>query len=218
MKKPLVSALMLTKNRFKLFKKAVHNFIDQTYEYKELIIIDNGSKWYNMKVDKFLRGLNANIKHIKTPNKTLGEMRNVGIQNCSGDYILIFDDDDYHHPLRIEKQLDIMLKSNVDATLLRNFIASYKKERYLCSFKAGLEGTMMFKHPGESVRYTGINQGEDTMFKKSLIDNGYLIIALDIEHELYEYRFHGNNTVSSDHFQKIIKQPAVKHVQLFDMP
>jgi glycosyltransferase involved in cell wall biosynthesis len=217
MKKPMVSALMLTKNRFKLFKEAVQNFIDQTYEYKELVIIDNGSKYYNMKVDKYLNGLNANIKHIKIPSKTLGEMRNIGIQNCTGDFIIIFDDDDVHHPLRIEKQLEYMLKTNIDATLLSNFVASFKKERYLCNFEKGLEGTMMFKHPGESIKYSGINQGEDTMFKKSLEDNGYIIVVLNIEHELYEYKFHGSNTVSAKHFKDIIKQPRVKKITLFGL-
>ncbi len=217
MKKPMISALMLTKNRFKLFKEAVHDFLNQTHEYKELVIVNNGSPWYKMKVDRFLRGLNGNIKHVKIEHKTLGEMRNIGIQNCSGEFIMIFDDDDVHHPQRMEKQLDIILKSNVDATLLSNFIASFKKERYLCSFKNGLEGTMLFKHPGESIRYSGINQGEDTMFKKSLEDNGYKIITLIIEHELYEYRFHGNNTVSAEHFKKIIKQPTVKNTKFLNI-
>jgi len=144
-------------------------------------------------------------------------MRNIGIKNCSGEYIMIFDDDDRHHPERMEKQLDIILKSNVDATLLSNFVASFNNEKYLCSFKNGLEGTMLFKHPGESIKYYGINHGEDTMFKKSLLDNGYIIISLLLDHELYEYRFHGNNTVSAEHFKKIIQQPNIQSTSLLSI-
>jgi glycosyltransferase involved in cell wall biosynthesis len=218
MYKPLISAIMLTKNRFNFFKQSVFNFITQTYEFKELIIINNGNWLYKKRVDEFLKSVNANIKHIKIKHKTIGEMRNVGIQNSEGDYIIVFDDDDFHHNSQMEYQIDICLKSNVDATLLRNFVATYKNERYLCSINHGLEGTMLFRNPRDTIKYSGINQGEDTFFRKSLIENKYNIIVLDNPHELYEYRFHGNNTVSAKHFKSIIDARStgnLKELQFF---
>lgn len=203
-KYPLISCIMLTRNRFKLFKLAVQDFINQTYEFKELVIVNNGNIIYQLRVDRFLKKINANIKHIKIKHKTIGEMRNIGIQNSNGEYLVIFDDDDYHHPDRLKYQIDICLRSNVDATLLKNFIATYKNDRYLCSITHGLEGTMLFKNPNDSIKYSGINQGEDTFFRKSLVENKYNIIVLDNPHEFYEYRFHGNNTVSLKHFKSII--------------
>ena len=210
--KPLVSCLMLTKNRFKLFKLAVNNYISQTYDFKELIIINNGNWLYKLKVDNYLKNINANIKHIKIKHMTIGEMRNIGIQNSNGDYIIIFDDDDYHACNRIEYQLDICLRSNVDATLLKNFIARYKNEKYLCCINHGLEGTILFRNPQDSIKYSNMNQGEDTFFKRSLIDNKYNIIVLDNPHELYEYSFHGNNTVSVKHFKSIINTRSTEFI------
>ena len=82
--KPLISCLMLTKNRFKLFKLSIQNFIDQSYEFKELIIVNNGNWLYKLRVDNYLKTINANIKHIKIEHKTIGEMRNVGLQHSDG--------------------------------------------------------------------------------------------------------------------------------------
>lgn len=213
MYEPKVSCLMLTKNRYKLFKKAIYDYINQTYEHRELVIVNNGNWLYKRRVDNFLKSINANIKHIKIEHKTIGEMRNIGIENCSGEYIMIMDDDDAHHPTRIEYQIDICLKSNVDATLLQNFVATYRKDRYLCSIMHGLEGTILFRHPGQSIKYSGINQGEDTFFRRSLVDNKYNIIVLDNPNELYEYRFHGNNTVSSKHFKGIVDARATDNLK-----
>lgn len=218
-KQPLVSCLMLTYNRFSLFKQAVQNFADQDYPYKELIIVNNGNWLYKMRVDNFIQSQNLNIKHLKIEKKSIGEMRNIGISACSGGYIMIFDDDDIHASNRISYQLDICLKSNVDGTLLKNFMASLSKERYLCSFKTGLEGTLLFKHPGELIKYNEINQGEDTFFIKNLKENKYNLIVLFNDHNMYEYRFHGKNTVSEKHFRKIINKidtVSVKQIQTGD--
>ena len=210
MNKPMISALMLTKNRFKLFKQAVNDFVNQTHNNKELIIVNNGSIWYKFRVDRFIKGINANIKHIKIPRMTLGEMRNIGINNCSGEFIMIFDDDDVHHSERMEQQLDIILKSNVDATLLSNFTASIATGRYLCHAEDGLEGTILFKHPKGIVYYPKIDQGEDTKFKRMLKHHGYIIITLNLDHDLYEYRFHGKNTVSLNHFYNMVDRTSFK--------
>ena len=213
MNKPLVSALMLTRNRFSLFKKSVEDFVSQTYEFKELIIVNNGNWLYKLRCDRFLEGMNAAIKHIKIKHMSIGEMRNVGIENSNGDFMIIFDDDDTHGPSRIEFQLDICLKSNVDATLLKNFVASRnKKDRYMCSMAHGLEGSMLFRKPPSTIKYSDMNQGEDTFFKKSLLDNRYKIIVLDNNHELYEYRFHGKNTVSKRHFDKIVQRKSNRRI------
>lgn len=205
MYEPLVSAIMLTRNRFKFLKGAIDDFVKQDYEHKELVIVNSGSFLYRKRVKKLLVGINATVVHIETPPLSIGELRNLAIKACSGEYCMTFDDDDYHHPQRMSKQIDICLRSNVDATMLKNFIASMNGDRYLCNFKHGLEGTILFKKP-ERVHYMNISQGEDTYFVKELKENKYNIIVLDEPHEMYEYRFHGKNTVSKEHFSKIINK------------
>lgn len=202
---PKVSCLMLTRNRFGAFKKAVQDFIDQDWPNKELIIVDNGNFIYKYRVRKFLEGVNGHITHVETGHLSIGELRNIGMAKCNGEFIAIFDDDDRHRSDRISKQMDIILKSNVTGTVLRNFIAVERKKRTMCHIKHGLDGTLIFQNPYGWIRYTDINQGEDTAFIKRLKEKGYLIVVLELEHELYEYHYHGRNTVTNGHFRKIAK-------------
>jgi len=202
---PLISCLMLTKNRYQHFKNAVQDYVAQDYVKKELIIINNGSFLYKLLVRSFLKKINQNIIYVETDPLSIGELRNLGLSKCSGEFIAIFDDDDRHRYDRLSAQLDICLKSNVTGTLLKNFVAVQGSKRTLCNIRHGLDGTLLFRNPYGYIKYTDINQGEDTAFIKMLKEKGYVIIILELEHELYEYHFHGKNTVPLEHFKKIAK-------------
>jgi len=168
MDKPLVSCLMLTYNRFKPLTQAINNFINQTHNNKELIIVNSGNLNYKRKVSKYINNLNDdvdNIYHYEVEPMSIGELRNIGLENSNGEYIIVFDDDDVHHPQRIEKQLDLCINSNIDGTIFRNFTAVYKnkwfgQKRYHCTMLPGLEGTLLFRKG--DVRYPDMDQGEDT--------------------------------------------------------
>ena len=202
---------MLTYNRFTPFKKAVQCFLDQTYDSKELVIINSGDEKYTKKVIEYIdsvQGFDINDIHLhNVEKKSIGELRNDGLDNCGGEYVIIFDDDDYHHPERIEKQLELCLESNIDGTLLRNFKAVYKNrifpdKVYICTMLPGLEGTLLFRK-GE-VRYPDMDQGEDTGFLERLKEDSYNIMIIDEPYDMYHYNFYGKNTVSKAHFQEMI--------------
>ena len=202
---PKISCLMLTRNRFYAFKKALQDYLNQDYPNKELIIVNNGNFIYKGLIRSHLKKINADIKYVESERLSIGELRNLGMSRCAGEFIAIFDDDDRHKNDRLSKQIDICLKSNVTGTVLRNFVAVEGKNRNMCHINHGLDGTMLFQNPYGYIKYTNINQGEDTEFIKKLKEKGYLIIVLELEHELYEYHYHGRNTVSRRHFQKIAK-------------
>jgi glycosyltransferase involved in cell wall biosynthesis len=202
---PKVSCLMLTRNRFGPFKKALKDFLDQDYPNTELIIINNGNFLYKYLIREHLKGINGNITYVETERLSIGELRNLGMSRCNGEFIAIFDDDDRHRKDRITKQMDIILKSNVTGTVLKNFMAVEGKTRNFCHINHGLDGSLIFQNPYGYIKYTDINQGEDTAFIKKLKEKGYVIIILELEHELYEYHYHGRNTVSRKHFRKIAK-------------
>jgi len=209
---PLVSCLMLTYNRFRPFKKAFECFIRQTYPNKELIIVNSGAKRYHKKVHKFVQKYMAvyDIKYTYCPikNPTIGELRNCGLQYCQGEYVIGFDDDDIHHPMRITRQMDLCLKSNIQGTLLKNFTAKIGWKEYKCSILHGLEGTLLFKNPRGKVEYTEMNQGEDTDFISKLKNNGYNIAVIDESFDMYKYMYHRTNTVGKKHFKKMIELNA----------
>ncbi len=214
MSKPLVSCVMLTYNRFKPFKKAVQCFLDQTYECKELVIVNSGDAEYTTKLINFINspgivGFDINDIHLHTVKpKSLGELRNIGLDKCGGEYVMVFDDDDTHHPKRIESQIDLCLTSNIQGTILRNFNAVFKhkwfgQKSFNCTMLPGLEGTLLFKLG--DVRYPDMDQGEDTSFLEALKDDGYNIMIIDEPYDMYGYNFYGNNTVSKNHFKEMIE-------------
>jgi len=138
---------------------------------------------------------------------SIGELRNIGLYNSNGEYIMVFDDDDYHHSERIQKQIEPCLKSNIQGTILRNFKAVYKNrifpdKVYICTMLPGLEGTLLFKKG--DVRYPDMNQGEDTGFLRGLKEAGNNILIIDEPYDMYHYNFYGRNTVSKSHFQEMI--------------
>jgi glycosyltransferase involved in cell wall biosynthesis len=202
---PKISCLMLTRNRFGPFKKALKDFLNQDYANKELVIINNGSLLYKLMVKNHLKNVNGNITYVESERLSIGELRNLGMARCSGEFIAIFDDDDRHRKDRLSKQIDICLSSNVTGTVLRNFIAVDGKTRNFSHINHGLDGTLIFQNPYGYIKYTDINQGEDTAFIKKLKEKGYVIIVLELDHEMYQYHYHGKNTVSRKHFRKISK-------------
>ena len=86
---------MLTYNRYELFTKSLQYFLDQTYENKELIIVNSGNQEYFDKIQLLVKNY-SNIKHIhhiKNENETVGHLRNLSLDNATGEYIAVFDDD-----------------------------------------------------------------------------------------------------------------------------
>ena len=101
---PRVSCIMITYNKFKPFKRAIRSFVNQTYKNKELIIVNSGDQKYIDKVKRFLYGEEGicnkkklDIHHIRVDKATLGELRNIAIEYSTGQYVMVFDDDDIHH-------------------------------------------------------------------------------------------------------------------------
>ena len=91
-------------------EESINSVLNQTYSNIELIVIDDCStdNTYNV-VKKY-----SNVKLLQTPvNSRQGTARNIGLNNCSGDYILFLDADDiYFDNNVIEKLSKIVLTEN----------------------------------------------------------------------------------------------------------
>lgn len=203
---PLVSCLMLTYNRYELFKRSFRAFSNQTYPNRELIIVDSGEKEYKEKINNYLKNhQDINVKHIEVEKSSIGVLRNHFFEHANGDFLIVWDDDDIHHHSRIYKQISICLKSNIDGTILRNFTAVYEGKDYKCSILSGLDGTVLFKNPIGKIKYPDKNQGEDTDLIKLLKGSGQFIAIIDEFYDLYKYTFHSGNTVNDNHFKQMIE-------------
>lgn len=91
---PLVSCILATSNRRPFLKQAIKYFSRQTYENRELVIVDDGPGSY----EAFLPD-DVKIRYVKLAAPTLLGMKlNIGIKASHGEIIQKLDDDDYYHP------------------------------------------------------------------------------------------------------------------------
>ena len=202
--RPSISCVCITKGRPALLQKAIGHFDAQTYENKNLVIVYEG--------DEDLSPKNHSSERIKIirlragSELSLGERRNLSIQNCTGDYFCQWDDDDWYHNRRLELQMEALARSGKSACVLTRVILydGVGRRAYLSS-QRNWEGTLLcstnlFK---DSFRYPQVNRSEDNSLVVNLLKNDY-VHALSAPH-LYAYYFHGKNTWDQAHFNQLFQ-------------
>ena len=91
---PLVSCVLPTFNRKRFLPQTIKYFLYQTYENKELIIVDDGTLVSEDCIPKDDR-----IHYIRLQKRTsTGSKLNIAIDKSHGPIIQRWDDDDYYHP------------------------------------------------------------------------------------------------------------------------
>ncbi len=107
--RPLVSVLMNCYNSSKFIGKAIQSVIDQSYKNWELVIWDDGSTDDTLKTIKKFK--DSRIKLFSEINNVgLGKSRTKATKKLNGSLISILDSDDYYHPEKLNKQVDIFQK------------------------------------------------------------------------------------------------------------
>lgn len=101
---PLVSCIMPTSNRRHWVEQSLVMFSQQTYENRELIILDDGDDGLAEVCRGADKVIHVQMKHW-APN---GEKRNMCCELASGEYIVHWDDDDIQHVDRLTRQMEVM--------------------------------------------------------------------------------------------------------------
>ena len=117
MKKPLISVLMSTYNEpIEYIIDSINSILAQTYENFEFVIINDNP--IRVDLDEYLNKLyilDRRIKIIKNEsNIGLTASLNKGLRYCSGLYIARMDADDISEPFRLEKELEYIIKQDLD--------------------------------------------------------------------------------------------------------
>lgn len=197
-KAPLVTAVMITgksDKREALARMSVKSFLDQTYRRRELLILNHGN--YELKIGHPL------VQEVMVEEKkSLGEMRNMGLDLAKGDWIIQWDDDDYHHPHRILYQMAHRRDNGGTAVLLRKQIRvdMINGEAICVESEEGIAGTILHATNTET-RYPLVDQTEDAAFAMGFRQR----IILDNDSEtwpgpaLYLRFYHGDNVMNHEH-------------------
>lgn len=109
--KPLVSVVVPTHNDSKYIKEAISSIVNQTYDNLEIVVIDDFSSDNTVEIVESFD--DKRIKIIRNDsNRGAAHSRNVGIKNCTGDYISFMDGDDVWDLSKTEEQIKFMLNNN----------------------------------------------------------------------------------------------------------
>ena len=200
---PKVSCVMVTADRKALCARSILCYQQQTYPNKELVVLDNGHE----SMESLLANLpteEVRYKKIeRTPDLILGDIRNTALNMATGDFIIPqWDDDDWYHPDRIQRQVDVLLKGHdavaLAGTLMHVDQDPYFDRPYIGLLPNGVPPTIMHRRD-DAIRYPSLPRTEDTVYVNEWLKKSYVQLPEE-DSFLYIRAFHGNNTWEVDHF------------------
>jgi hypothetical protein len=192
---PLVTAVMITgmhEARYALARVAIDCFRAQSYRNRELLIINHGPVSLDTG-EPWLRELRVR----KSPRDTVGDLRNFAITEARGEFVMTWDDDDWHGPRRMEIQM--AARRPGAAVVLQNQIRYNLLNRsgFYETVPSGIPGTIL--HPRHvDFEYRSLRRGSDTFFLNAFRQ----IVVLDNDPSLYLRFYHGLNLWDAAHVMR----------------
>ena len=111
----LISIIVPVYNVEKYLERCVDSLVNQTYQNIEIILVDDCSTDNSGAICDALSKKDDRIKVIHRPvNGGLGYTRNTGIENASGDYLMLVDSDDYIDLNTCKKTLNTLKENEAD--------------------------------------------------------------------------------------------------------
>lgn len=213
----VVSCLMVTlavPERFQFLKRSVGDYCRQTHRSKELVIVlDCGPPDTKADIAEHIASLRRNDIRIVDPDRklSLGALRNMAREHARGDIHCQWDDDDLHHPQRLERQLDYLVQAGCAAVYLQETMQFFSRTRalYCTNWRSnpirGNPCTLMCRRSA-AIRYPEVGLesqvGEDVAVLRQLLERDACRFLGDAPH-LYVYVSHGRNTGSDDVFWRV---------------
>lgn len=112
---PLISVIIPMYNTGDYIEQTVKSVLAQTYSKLEVVIVDDGSTDNSAEIVEALKMNDSRIKYIYQKNQGVSAARNNAIANSSGEYLAFLDSDDLWMPHKIEKQLERLEATGMDA-------------------------------------------------------------------------------------------------------
>ncbi|MBO5357300.1 MAG: glycosyltransferase [Clostridia bacterium] len=116
-KKPLVSIVIPVYNGSNFLKQAIDCAVNQTYENKEILVINDGSS-DDGATEQIALSYGDKIKYIYKENGGVSSALNLGIKNMKGEYFSWLSHDDLYKPEKIEKEIEALKQYNINDALV----------------------------------------------------------------------------------------------------
>ncbi|MEK5184007.1 glycosyltransferase family 2 protein [Solibacillus sp. FSL W7-1324] len=166
---PKVSIIIPTYNCAQYIELALLSALEQTYQNKEIIIIDDGSTDDTRAVlKKYIK--NKDVNYIYQENQGVSQARNTGISVAQGSYVATLDADDTWSNTRLEKMIAFLEGNDYDIAI-SNFYIVDEYRRRIKSTAAFPEG---YTHPSVEKQYSSLLK-EATAFALMVVKKDILI-------------------------------------------
>lgn len=107
MRSPLVSIVIPCFNAQNSLAEAIHSALQQTYQSREVIVIDDGSNDDSVTI---LKQFGSQVLWESGPNQGGCSARNRGVEIAHGEFVQFLDADDILAPEKLEKQVPVALE------------------------------------------------------------------------------------------------------------
>lgn len=207
-------------NAEKHIANCIHMVSKQTFTDYELLLINDGSTDGSLAIANNYAKKDSRIKVLDKKNSGAWDTRNYGIDNCSSDYIMFIDCDDYFSETWFEvmvnaieeENYDLAICSHIDMTIYKNGAIKYntidieskkiltKKEfhqEYIDLRKRGVGDTLWNKIyktkiiRENNIRFLPLRRGEDVVF--NLAYNNHVNSCFLVNQPCYKYRIESDN-------------------------
>lgn len=195
-----ISCLCVTRGKPDFVRRALATFARQTHHYRELVMVSHDPAITEV------RAPGVRPYHLPEPVETIGKQRDIALTLCRGDYVAVWDDDDFHAPTRLAEQLamirsSIAIKRGVKAVALAEVtILDESSGAVLKSCRRIWENTFFAERAAlASVGYLDMQIDEDSeMVKRFLAEHGEeSILPVSNAHRLYVYVKQPTGTLAS---------------------
>ena len=115
--KPKITIAIPVYNGSNFMKVAIDSALAQTYDNKEILVINDGST-DNGETEKIALSYGNKIRYIKKENGGVATALNLAIKEMKGDYLSWLSHDDIYKPYKIEKQIETIKKLEDKTTIL----------------------------------------------------------------------------------------------------
>ena len=120
----MVSVIIPCYNNELTIARAITSVLSQTYEEREIIVVDDGSTDDSKAVIQSFARENPSIKYIKQENAGPSAARNTGARAAKGRYLAFLDADDEWLPHKLQLQVHTLEKCNGDLLGCNYYIVS----------------------------------------------------------------------------------------------
>lgn len=185
---PGVSVITCT-NRPDSLENVLANYLRQTYEPRELIIVVN-SEETNIDYWRSRTAAHADIKILQlSSQQTLGECLNFGIEHAGYNYVAKCDDDDYYAPGYLSGLMPLFDATGAKIVGKCSMFVYFEGSQTLAIALPGNENmpvsgvagaTMIISREVFSqIKFTGTSFGEDSVFLQECVAKGIPIFSGD---------------------------------------